>query len=545
MYNLMDISFSGYKSFENEAKIENIKNVNLIIGKNNSGKSTVLQVVYYVLNKKKEADPFPKEITVKQKITREAVSKCFAPNEYYRNSQNLFEYGSSFVDDEIKYTLSTQQHGDSLAPSRLLSPCEIENAHARQLFLNVANDLYYSLPSNVRIIDAERDIQPEYSAGVVVSSNGDGATSIIENYLNNSKKDESVVEKQLLEAFNAILGEDAHFDNIKVQQIENRTGEDKWEIFLTENGNRYPLSDMGSGLKTILLVLIDLIVCQKESYSTTFLFEELENNLHPALQRRLFEFIYDFAIKNDLTVFLSSHSHVAINCFFNKEFANIYHVEKQRGISTIKKIENYLDKIEILDDLDVRASDLLQSNGIIWVEGPSDRVYIKRWLDLVDASIKENEHYQFVYYGGKLLSHYSTNDEKDLINILLTNRNSAIVIDSDKKSRTGSISDTKTRIKTEFENNGLMCWITKGKEIENYLTSSSVNKLFSANLPQIGQYELFPTYIKSQDDNFANHKVAFANNIAEFIEKSDLAVLDLKQQIENLIKQIKKWNRLQ
>ena len=33
----------------------------------------------------------------------------------------------------------------------------------------------------------------------------------------------------------------------------------------------------------------------------------------------------------------------------------------------------------MLNDLDVRASDLLQSNGIIWVEGPSDRIYIKRW----------------------------------------------------------------------------------------------------------------------------------------------------------------------
>ena len=33
---------------------------------------------------------------------------------------------------------------------------------------------------------------------------------------------------------------------------------------------------------------------------------------------------------------------------------------------------------EVLSNLGIRASELLQSNGVIWVEGPSDRVYIKR-----------------------------------------------------------------------------------------------------------------------------------------------------------------------
>lgn len=543
MRNLIDIRFSGYLSFENEAALENIKNVNLIIGKNNSGKTNALYAVKCALNSEQDDIPFPKKLSIKQKITDDAIKKFFDKSISVGSVGNFYDYGRTFVNSDITYDLVHKDKYDRPTLSNIMPKSNI--LRVQNCFENVAEYLYDSITDKIGAINAERNIMPEEYWVRPLSANGDGATSVITYYLTNSKKDESIVEKQLLDTFNYILGEDAHFEAIKIQQNGDPPDDNRWEIFLIENDYKIPLSNMGSGLKTILLVLINLIICQQEDSSKTFLFEELENNLHPALQRRLFDFIYDFAVKNDLTVFISSHSHVAINCFFNKEFANIYHVEKQDGKSTIKKIENYLDKVAILDDLDVRASDLLQSNGIIWVEGPSDRVYIKTWIDLLDSHLKENEHYQFVYYGGKLLSHYTANDEKELINILLTNRNSAIVIDSDKRSQTSSISYTKTRIKKEFEDKGLLCWITKGKEIENYLSANSVNKYFSSNLPQIKQYELFPEYIKKQYGNFADHKVSFANEIVGSIDESDLSVLDLKQQMKKLIQQIKKWNHMQ
>ena len=111
-------------------------------------------------------------------------------------------------------------------------------------------------------------------------------------------------------------------------------------------------------------------------------------------------------------MFLTTHSHVAINAFCNKEMAQIYHVVKKNGVSSLHKIDDYIAKSSLLDDLDVRASDLLQSNGIIWVEGPSDRVYIKRWLEIFDKDrLEEGRDYQILYYGGRLLSHYSADDE--------------------------------------------------------------------------------------------------------------------------------------
>ena len=411
MINITHIGLKKYKSFNDYADLDGLGNVNLIIGKNNSGKSSLLDIVEYVFNKNIILENGPEEVFVGQVLTEAAIRSSFSNGTSGgRIGGNHYAYGAKFRGNNFSYKLLRKVDTSySSAPIKNdfdLSEV-IDGNRARPEFIRAFSILYSTLPQGIRKVAAERNIIPEEQNGCTVLPNGTGATSIISTYLNDSKKDEKLVEEKLLSVFNEILGEDAHFDAIKVQQVEQPDKSYCWEIFLTEQGERYPLSKMGSGLKTILLVLINLLICTKEKPAKVFLFEELENNLHPALQRRLFHYIYNYAMEHDIIVFITSHSHVSINCYFGKESANIYHVEKADGGSTVKRIENYLDKAQLLDDLDVRASDLLQSNGIVWVEGPSDRVYIKKWLSLVEPALKENEHYQFAYYGGRLLSHYT------------------------------------------------------------------------------------------------------------------------------------------
>lgn len=180
------------------------------------------------------------------------------------------------------------------------------------------------------------------------------------------------------------MGPDATFSGIRIQQIKSSsTNSDEprnWEVFLEEEDNRYALSKSGSGLKTILLILINLYiipdVIENSGREAIFAFEEIENNLHPALQHRLFEYLYDYSINHNKRFFITTHSHVAINAFFGRKGVSIYHVMKTKGSSSIEKIESNQRKINILDDLGVKASDIFQASGIIWVEGPSDRIYI-------------------------------------------------------------------------------------------------------------------------------------------------------------------------
>ncbi len=406
----------------------------------------------------------------------------------------------------------------------------------------------------MRRVNAERDIVPEEeSDDEVVSINGNGATNLIRKYINNDRYDETIVESLMLDELNSIMKPDSFFSSIRVQQVKSNNNQYKWEVFLEENGHRFALSKSGSGLKTILLILINLyLIPQTKDYKSkeiVYAFEEIENNLHPALQRRVFEYLYNYSVSHNTTIFLTSHSHIAINTYFGKDKAQMYHIIKNMGISSIKRMNTGLEISNLLDDLDVKASDIFQSNGIIWVEGPSDRIYILHWLSvLTDFQYIEGQHFQFMYYGGKLLSHYTAVefDEKtnNLINILTMNRNAIMVMDSDKKTLHSRINDTKRRIRDELKKKGMFCWITKGKEIENYVAAEAVNKLFKCELPQIEPYEQFPDYIGKYDKSFISHKVETARKLCEYITSDNSeGILDLSENIIRIYEIIQKWNK--
>lgn len=547
------IQFSGYKLFcdENIVYFDNITNVNVIIGKNNSGKSSLLDVIEMAYDEvsfqkqKRQIDL----IRVWLPMTKEMVQAIFRgysrigewnEKDYWRNVEGknaLIEFGG---------TKNSNNSDGYWAITTGNIPLEEDHRYFQDgVYCFEREKKKYIF----KRLSAERNIVPEKEGTLELFSTGEGASNLVRTFLNDSTYDEKVIEVSLLDALNRIMYPEAEFENIRIQQ-RKINGKSVWEIYLKEKGmERVPLSKSGSGIKTIILVLLNLLVVpmlsQNNGKKMVYGFEELENNLHPAMQRKLFDYIYEYAVEKNMCIFITTHSHVAINAFFDKDNACIYHVVKDNKGAAVKRIESYIDKTEILDDLDVKASDILQANGIIWVEGPSDRIYIKKWLEIFcNNQFQEGKHYQFLYYGGRLLSHYSAEEDTDFISIITTNRNAAIVIDSDKRNQAMSLNDTKKRIIEEFNKLDMFCWVTKGKEIENYIPKEAVELMFGKEIKEdCEKYGLFPDYISSYYKNFSNRKVPFANAIKDYITKENsLPVLDLKAQITKLYKSIKEWN---
>ena len=545
MHQIKNIRFKGYKVFPRNqyAEMENLSRVNVIIGKNNCGKTSLLDIIETIYNNDLSIKPTRdvEEIVVDAPIDDDMIRRVF-----YGYS-GIGHWNQSNLSEHVKGRVYPFILDSNNSFSINMDMIRGLGSHINPACSEFSNrKRYYKF----RKITAERNIYPEPEGKEKLYSDGEGASNLIATFLNDSLHDESIIEDTFLNALNRIMQPESEFVSIRVQQV-TYNNQRLWEVFLQEKGfQRVPLSKSGSGLKTIVLVLLNLLVIphvnEYKGAKLVYGFEELENNLHPALQRRLFEYIYDYAITNDIIVFLTTHSHIAINAFFDKDNASIYHVIKENGLAEIKRIESYIDKTEILDDLDVKASDILQSNGIIWVEGPSDRIYIKRWLELFTPNeYEEGKHYQFLYYGGRLLSQYSAKEETDLINIITTNRNAAIVIDSDKRSRSASLNNTKKRIMDEFDRLGMFYWVTKGKEIENYLPKEAVEAMLDIALESgCSQYKLFPDFIAPYYKGFSSKKVPFANKIKGHISLENSAdILDLKKQIEKLYAHIKAWNR--
>ena len=546
--------FSEYKSFKTNERYEiNLnKNVTLIIGRNNTGKSSLIDVLEMIYDKDyfDNKDNFIKDLSLLYRLKKNHIESGFSRSVGGGSiGGNYFEFGCKFENQLINCAVGAKE--------LVLGSYQVEDLQLNKAlheWNNVARS--YGLPSRqtcFRRINAERDIVPELeNDSEEISFTGDGVSNLIRKYINNNKYDESLVEETLLQELNKIMEPDVSFSNIRIQEVnKNDNNEYYWEIFLQEGSNRFALSKSGSGLKTILLILVNLFLVPKLSKDKKMIyaFEEVENNLHPALQRRVFEYLYDYAEKHDTKIFLTTHSHVAINTFFGRENAQIYHIVKKDGQSDIREIENSIEKYEILNDLDVKASDIFQSNGIIWVEGPSDRIYLLKWLEVFcNSKFIEGQDFQFMYYGGRLLSHYSADVDKDtkgLINVLITNRNAAIMIDSDRIVSRGHLNETKRRIRDEFKRLGYFCWITKGKEIENYISVDAINTKFDQQMEQISDYDLFPEYIKKVDNYFSNHKVEFARRVCPYITTENSEnIMDLKEQVVKLYNEICKWNNI-
>ena len=178
---------------------------------------------------------------------------------------------------------------------------------------------------------SERDIEPEEeSNSCSVDENGNGATNIIQEYINNVDLRSDFVENDLLNCLNEIFEPDTSFSRILVQHLTGLKGK-HWEIFLEEKSKGWiALSPSGSGLKTIILVLIyTLLIPRSENKKIDnyiFGFEELENNLHPALQRRLFLYLEKFALTNNTHLFITTHSNVVIDLFSNDKHAQLFNV---------------------------------------------------------------------------------------------------------------------------------------------------------------------------------------------------------------------------
>jgi putative ATP-dependent endonuclease of OLD family len=397
---------------------------------------------------------------------------------------------------------------------------------------------------------------PEPQNSVInLNTTGIGATNLIQQIINRDIFDSDLIEKKLLNQLNIILNPDMYFSRILIQQNDQNI----WEIYFENNEvGRIPLSKMGSGVKTVLLVLILLIVKpiidNRNVSDYVFALEELENNLHPSMQRRLYYYLFDFSKKNNCILFLTTHSNIVIDLYNSLETTQIFHINKIEGKTKIFSILKQIDFKKILDDLDVRASDILQSNGIIWVEGPSDRAYLNKWISLIDDSLVEGYHYSIMFYGGRLLSNLSfdydlINDE--LIPLLKLNTNSFVVMDRDGKTISQKLNDTKLRIQNELGINNV--WVTKGREIENYLSNNSIKDWLEKNYKMKSNFENeINTKLEESISGIANskkikynlNKNKYASEIIQFINQEDLNILDLNSNILNLVETIKKWNKI-
>lgn len=559
----VELTVSQFKCFGEDGGNLAFQPINIIIGRNNTGKSALIDAVELCISKGQSYDERKHgrsntqfSVKISQKLDEPSLQRVF--KEQFREGgvpgRSHWEYGRQFVGQTLRRSFGPGWH-----PQFIDGPGFIETHRSnRQKF---QDDLVKSATwpfENLSVlrVSAERDVQPEQrDTSRKLDPDGTGTTNLIRAFINSDDLPREEVEIGLLDDLNAVYQGDCEFKRIICQEDSNGV----WELFLEEKAKgQIRLSQSGSSLKSVFIMLCMLRlrphIEQINWEKIIFAVEEPENNLHPSLLRRLLNFLADQRQKKRFTLMITTHSPIGIDWSARRSDSQIIHVLHDGRDARTRPATAYHQSREIIEDLDFRASDILQANGLIWVEGPSDRIYLQRWLDLASGGqLKEDVHYTIMFYGGKLLSHLDAlppEESESLISLLSINRNAAILMDSDRrKGKAGGrkprmhINATKQRIKNELERIGGFVWITEGREIENYTPAKVFARVVRKPVPKLDQYtQIIKLPLLKV---FKEDKVSIAHAVATETQEADLIDhLDIWPRLNELCKHIRSWNGL-
>lgn len=281
-------------------------------------------------------------------------------------------------------------------------------------------------------------------------------------------------ERKRVKEYEKILG-DEFFGGVEVTLIP-QYNKDTVAVKIGDD-EQFSIYDLGDGLQQVIIITSAAYL---ERESSIFFIEEPELCLHPGLLRKLALFLLNHTSHQYIA---TTHSNHLLDLAETHNDVLVHRVVKKNAVdgNSFSFQECTKDR-EILADLGVRASSVYLSNSTIWVEGITDRLYLKtimkKYLDSISDGARktmlegflENYHYTFVEYQGGTLGHWGFDDDDDTTDRLNASRLCAdafLIADGDILSKSERAAKLNDELQERFH-------LLPGKEIENLLPAPVV-----------------------------------------------------------------------
>ena len=227
-------------------------------------------------------------------------------------------------------------------------------------------------------------------------------------------------------------------------------------LYFAETGRTWrPAADCGLGLQDLLVILFFAVYPEYD----VVLIEEPESHLHPELQRRLLSYLKNHS---DKQYFVSTHSNVFLDSAL---FDRVYYTSSDQRV----EVTDATSRATILNNLGYSVSDNLVSDIVILVEGPKDVPVVREFLD--KHGLLQQHTIKVWPLGGDIM------DQLDL-SVLSQNYQLVALIDSDPRS-----AKTRERFKKNCEEYKIPVHQLKRYALENYFTVEALRKVFREKIP--------------------------------------------------------------
>ncbi|MDD5465021.1 MAG: ATP-binding protein [Candidatus Omnitrophica bacterium] len=441
------LKLKGHKGIK-EVNIVDLEHINVLSGKNNSGKSSILEAVQDkakrslgVLFKEENLENLAKiyrPLINTSSPSPDQILDTFRQFIKTHNGEYLYkDYEKDYVDEFSKIFQQKyhQNYGNSYSFDRFF-----------RVVVSQEEDNFKPC-----LIDPKRKIGSvtKIDTAVKLSTNGDNLLNdlfFLKNQEPYSKEYKSYVS--IFDSFKQIT------NGAQFNILPDKGNNIKLQFRIDKCDGWVDADNCGLGLREVLLIVSFV-------FSPEFDFiqiEEPENHLHPEYQRKLLRFI-DSAI--DKQFLISTHSNIFLDTsYVDKVFLTYFNGQVC--------IEEKTNKAKILNELGYSPSDNLISDLIILTEGPKDFPAIEEFLKKIEGlagyAIK------FWPLGGDIMSQVD-------LSILKENSNLIALIDNDPGSKTH-----REKFKEHCKSLNIECFQLKRYALENYFSIKAIRDVFQAQI---------------------------------------------------------------
>ena len=492
---ISSLTIENFRGFKNKTNIEFNEGLNVIIGENNAGKTTVLkalQLIFDINNNSrlsiddinKDIDDLnnPPEITITatikssksdRDIDKALVASWLTKLESPWEAQLTYQFflPEEHWEDYKKELGTTTDKRLAYAKLEKFIPFYKTKIFGGNPDANIVAEREWLSKFNFQFLGPLRDAESEIYSGKnpllkkflrkalieyqkdkpeECEKNKKELKNISENLVN--EVNESKQFKSLITFANETGASFNNKSNPNVRGLfEEEDIIDSLKLLIKKNNFDIPITLNGLGYNNLLYISLILAnfddeLKNKESTSTIFpllLIEEPEAHLHPALQYNFMNYIYKNH-KEAKQIFITSHStHITsavgldnIICL-SESSGDI--VVARPGLAFSDTEEDKKSKKYIERYLDATKSNLLFSKGVILVEGLTEQILIPCLANYIEDSILERTLTSVVRVDGSCFKHFLKLFNPSKNNTLLTKKVSCILdTDPAKKFKTNN-----------------------------------------------------------------------------------------------------------